>query len=67
MDLNEIKRELENERCPQCNKMAEVNLAGESFTFKVCCPVFEEHLKQRASDLFTMQMKQDLNNLFTDF
>lgn len=65
MDYSLIKSNLEKEVCPKCSEHPEISLKGDSLTFKVCCQSFKTYLKERTGELIKEQIKDDINNMFS--
>lgn len=64
MDLNAIKRKLEQKRCPKCNERPTIQVKRDKLEFSCCCDKFKNELINQFEKELGKQMEDQITNMF---
>jgi len=62
VNMSSIKRKLERNRCPKCNKQPTVSVVRNSFKIDCCCDNFKRTLSKIAENEVTTQSKKHIED-----
>lgn len=64
LDYNSIKRKIENETCPQCNKKPKFEKTSKGFQVDTCCEVFDKIITDKSKKIVEEETKKAIDKMF---
>ncbi|MDM1298190.1 hypothetical protein HXZ94_06715 [Empedobacter falsenii] len=64
LDYNSIKRKIESETCPHCNKKPKFKQTSKGFQIDTCCEVFDKIIKKKSEKIVEEESKKAIEKMF---